>query len=129
MSLTGDILKNNRPVAPTRLETRRSAARSHDRRRQRACQDAFGDDLKAPPGRKSISQTVSGSPAASHQQVTCLARPGFEDFRTASGENAHQLIVWARRSISESVLARAWIEPAYYFSCFLMVARWAVEIG
>jgi hypothetical protein len=31
----------------------------------------FVTNLKDPPGRRSISQAVNGSPAGSHQQATC----------------------------------------------------------
>jgi len=66
-------------------------------------------NLKAPPGRKSISQNFNGSPAASHQQVTCS---GCVQASKISDRGAAKtrisLIVWVRRSISMSVLALVW---------------------
>src|SRR6202040_3352643 len=65
---------------------------------------SFVTNLKDPPGRKSISQAASGSPAGSHQQATCS---GFVQVSKISARGASKLrvsfIVCDRRSMTSPV--------------------------
>src|ERR1700691_883102 len=57
-------------------------------------------NLKAPPGRRSISQIASGSPAASHQQVTCSGFVQASKISEGGASNSRaSLIVLEARSI------------------------------
>src|SRR5271168_4085850 len=64
----------------------------------------FVTNLNDPPGRKSISQAMSGSPAGSHQQATCS---GFVQASKISARGASNsrvsFIVCDRRSMTRPV--------------------------